>query len=99
AWRGAVEAVDKAERMIPAAMDSITLPDHLPEGASAVDVVGAWEDDAGPLRGDTLARFDDVYSGLSPAERRRVDEALAAADSQEEKALIMRGVAAGMTGS
>lgn len=101
AYRDAAAAVRAAERDIVAAMDEIDLPDHLPDspGVSAVSVVNGWDDDHGPLEGSTLARYDDAYDALSPAEQQAVRDALAAAGSDQEWAWIMAGVAAGLTGA
>ena len=101
AYSDAARAVRAAERDIVAAMDEIDLPDHLPDspGISAVSVVNGWDDDRGPLEGSTLARYDDAYDALSPAQQQAVRDALAAAGSDQERAQIMAGVAAGLTGA
>jgi len=101
AYRDAADAVRAAERDIAAAMDEIDLPDHLPDspGVSAVSVVNGWDDDHGPLEGSTLDRYDDAYDDLTPAEQQAVRDALAAAGSDQERAWIMAGVAAGLAGA
>lgn len=101
AYRDAAAGVRVAERDIVAALDEIDLPDHLPgsPGISAVSVVNGWDDDRGPLEGSTLERYDDAYGDLSPAEQQAVRDALAAADSDQHRAWIMAGVAAGLSGA
>jgi hypothetical protein len=99
AYQDAQDAVATAKREVVAALDTVRLPDHLPEGVSAIDVVNAWDDDGGPLRGSTLRRYDDQFAHLSPADQAAVRHALDAARGPEEKAWIMAAVASGMDGS
>jgi len=99
-YQDAAGAIRDAEREIVTAMDGIDLPDHLPTapGVSAVSVVNAWDDHAGPFGGDALEQYDQAYRALTPAEQRAVREALAGADRDAERGWIMSGVAGGLTG-
>ena len=98
AYQDAQDAVATTRREVVTAMDTVRLPDHLPAGVSAVDVINAWDDDGGPLRGSTLRRYDEQYADLSPAEQAEVRAAMDAARSPEEKAWIMAAVASGRHG-
>ncbi len=100
AYSDAAAAVALAKREIVSAMDEIELPTHLPSspGVSAVDVVNAWQDHHGPLRGNVLERYDGAFDDLSPAEQQSVRDALAGAEDEGERGWIMSGVAAGLSG-
>ncbi|MFW6775594.1 hypothetical protein ACOACO_15025 [Nocardioides sp. CPCC 205120] len=100
AYSDAGDALTAAAQAVRAAVDEITLPSRLPQvdGLSAIDVVNAWDDDRGPLAGPTLDRYADAYAALTPAQQAEVDAALAAADSDLERAHVLQAVAAGMTG-
>ena len=98
AYEDAQDAVRVARAEVVAAMDTIRLPDHLSEGVSAVDVVNSWDDSTGPLRGSTLARYDEQFANLPAADQAQVRAAIEAARSDEERAWIMAAVASGMDG-
>ena len=98
AYEDAQEALRLAKAEVVSAMDGIRLPDHLPEGVSAVDVINTWDDSTGPLRGSTLARYDEQFGNLPAADQAQVRAALDAARSDEERAWIMAAVASGMDG-
>ena len=89
-----------ARRQSSAAMDQIDLPQAVPEGASPIDAVSEWEDHDGPLAGNVIERYNLAFGD---AERRgaarRWHAALAAADSDAERAWILAGVASGLTGA
>lgn len=98
AYEDAVAAVALARREVVTAMDGIRLPDALPGAGNPIDAVNAWDDDRGPLRGSTLARFNENFEELSPAEQRELRRALDNARSPEEAGWIQAAVASGLSG-
>lgn len=99
AYEDAAAALTTADQVVRTAVDGIELPTRLPGGVSPVDVVNAWDDDRGPLGGSTLEAYDDAYAALTPQQRAEIDAALAAADSDLERAYILQAVASGMSGT
>lgn len=99
AYEDAVEAHAVCKEAVVAAMDQVDLPQAVPEGVPAIDAVNEWEDHNGPLAGDVIARYNLALGELSAQERAALMKALAAAGSDAERAWIMAGVAAGLTGA
>ena len=101
AYSEAAEAIAVARRGVVTAMDGVELPDHLPHGpgVSALDVVNAWDDHSGPLRGTALGRYDEAFAALGTAKRRAVLDALDGAADASERGWILAGVAAGLSGA
>lgn len=99
AYENASDAHAVCKEAVVTAMDQIDLPQAVPEGASPIDAVSEWEDHDGPLAGDVIARYNLAFGTLSAEEKAALAAALAAADSDAERAWILAGVASGLTGA
>ncbi|AWB92915.1 WXG100 family type VII secretion target [Aeromicrobium chenweiae] len=99
-YEDAAEAMATARRQVTAAIDTIDLPTHLPDGVSPTSVVNGWEgDDTGPLRGSVLERAEKALEGMSPQQRAAAQQLLDDAGSDEAMAWILAAIASGLTGS
>lgn len=99
AYEDAADAHALCKEAVVVAMDQIDLPQAVPEGASPIDAVSEWEDHDGPLAGNVIERYNLAFGKLSAEEKAALAAALAAADSDAERAWILAGVASGLTGA
>lgn len=99
-YQEAAEVLATARREVVAAIDTIELPTHLPDGVSPASVVNGWQgDDTGPLRGSVLERAEAALDEMTPQQRAAAQQLLDDAGSDEATAWLLAAIASGLTGS
>lgn len=105
AYTDADQAIRACGASMQAGLDGVQLPRHTAPGMSAIDQTnlpssaGGYQQDTGPLRGNTAQRAQQALDAMSPDERAQAEHLLGEAADPEKKAWILAAIGSGLTGT
>ncbi|MDO4785000.1 MAG: hypothetical protein Q3997_07955 [Propionibacteriaceae bacterium] len=105
AYTDADRAIRACGAGMQAGLDGARLPRHTVPGLSAIDQTnlpssaGGYQQDTGPLRGNTAQRAQQALEAMSPDERAQVERLLEEESDPEKKPWILAAIGSGLTGT